>query len=148
MRLAVLSDTHGLLRPEVMLHLRGVDAILHAGDVGKAAILDELAMFAPVHAIRGNVDTAPDLLSLPETLRLELGGVSLFMLHDLKALTISPSAAGIQIVISGHSHVPRIVTEGGVLYLNPGSCGPRRFSLPVSMALLELRPLGAQLIAL
>ena len=129
-------------------HLRGVDAILHAGDVGDAAILKTLATYAPVYAIRGNVDTAPELLGLPQTLRLEFGGVRIFMLHDLKTLGVSPQAAGIQVVISGHSHAPRVLEEGGVMYLNPGSCGRRRFSRPISLALLELEPLGAHLITL
>ena len=136
MNLAVLSDTHGLLRPEVLPHLEGVDAILHAGDVGDAAILEALAAFAPVYAIRGNVDTTPELLSLPETRLVKLGGVFIYMLHDLKTLGDLPHGA--RIVVSGHSHQPRITDEGGVLYLNPGSCGRRRFSLPVSLARLEL----------
>lgn len=136
MNIAVLSDTHGLLRPEVLPHLAGVDAILHAGDVGDAAILNRLAAFAPVYAIRGNVDTAPELLTLPEALLVELGGVFIFMLHDLKTLDAVPH--GVRVVASGHSHQPRTTDGGGVLHLNPGSCGPRRFSLPVSLARLHL----------
>ena len=136
MKLTVLSDTHGLLRPEVLPHLEGVDAILHAGDVGNAAILEALAAFAPVYAIRGNVDRSPALMTLPETRLVELGGVFIYMLHDLGTLGSVPH--GVRIVVSGHSHQPRIVEEGGVLYLNPGSCGRRRFSLPISLARLEL----------
>jgi uncharacterized protein len=147
MNIAVLSDTHGLLRPEVLPHLEGVDAILHAGDVGNPQILERLATFGPVYAIRGNVDRSPELLTLPETLLFELGGVSIFMLHDLKAL--DKVQDGVRIVVSGHSHQPRIVDEGGVLHLNPGSCGSKRFSLPVSLARLELgAALRASLISL
>jgi uncharacterized protein len=136
MNIAVLSDTHGLLRPEVLPHLKNVEAILHAGDVGNAQILETLSALAPLYAIRGNVDRSSELLTLPETLLIELGGIGIYMLHDLKALDKVPD--GVRIVVSGHSHQPRIVDEGGVLHLNPGSCGSKRFSLPVSLARLEL----------
>ncbi|WP_420596216.1 metallophosphoesterase family protein [Deinococcus sp.] len=142
MNIAVLADTHGLLRPEVLPHLRGVDAILHAGDVGDPHILATLATFAPLHAIRGNIDTAPELRHLPETLRLMLGGVQIHLLHDVKTLAFSPQAYGMGVVISGHSHRPRVAEESGVLYLNPGSCGPRRFSLPISLARLTVSGYG------
>jgi len=134
----VISDTHGLLRPEVLPALRGVAHILHAGDVGDAAILDALRAIAPVTAIRGNVDVSGTCSRLSETELVELGGVSIYMLHDLGALDLDPMAAGISVVVSGHSHKPRMERRKGVLYFNPGSAGPRRFSLPVSLGLLEI----------
>ena len=136
MLVGVISDTHGLLRPEVLPALGGVEHILHAGDVGDVAILDRLRGIAPVTAIRGNVDVSGACSRLPETELVELGGVSLYMLHDLGALDLNPVAAGISVVISGHSHKPMMERRKGVLYFNPGSAGPRRFSLPVSLGLL------------
>lgn len=138
MRVGVISDTHGLLRPEVVEHLRGVDLILHAGDVGDPHILAELHDLAPLLAVRGNVDRGPGLDDLPETLVQPLGDLWLYMLHDLNALYLSPAAAGFRVVVSGHSHAPKIEERDGVLYLNPGACGPRRFKLPVSMAVLTV----------
>lgn len=138
MLVGVISDTHGLLRPEVPPALAGVEHILHAGDVGDAAILDALRAIAPVTAIRGNVDVSGACAKLPETELVELGGVSIYMLHDLGALDLDPVSAGISVVISGHSHKPAIERRKGVLYFNPGSAGPRRFSLPVSLALLSI----------
>ena len=138
MLVGVISDTHGLLRPEVLPALRGVAHILHAGDVGDAAILDALRAIAPVTAIRGNVDVSGTCSRLSETELVELGGVSIYMLHDLGALDLDPMAAGISVVVSGHSHKPRMERRKGVLYFNPGSAGPRRFSLPVSLGLLEI----------
>lgn len=130
--LAVLSDTHGLLRPEVLPHLAGVDAILHAGDVVEASILDKLRQYAPVYAVRGNCDYGTTA-HLPPTLLLEFGGWSVYMLHDLHELDITPEAAGVNIIVSGHTHKPLSEQRGDVLYLNPASCGPKRFSLPISM---------------
>src|ERR1700753_2188885 len=138
MLVGVISDTHGLLRPEALHALRGVDHILHAGDVGDPAILDELRRIAPVTAIRGNIDVYGACAQLPATETLELNGHFLHMLHSVDDLDIKPEAAGIGIVLYGHSHKPSITTRNGVLYLNPGSAGPRRFSLPVSVALLHL----------
>ena len=140
MRVLALSDTHGLLRPEVLDLVREADAVLHAGDVGKAEVLDGLraASPGPVHTIRGNVDRSPPLSELPETLLLELEGVWVYLLHDLKALDLSPEAAGIRVVVSGHTHAPRVEERAGVTFLNPGSVGPRRFRLPVACAWLHL----------
>lgn len=138
MRIGVISDTHGLLRPEAMAALAGVDHILHAGDVGDAEILDALRAIAPVTAIRGNIDRAGACAALPATELVELGGVSFYMLHDVKTLDLDPVAAGIAVVVSGHSHQPRVERRRGVLYLNPGSAGLRRFSLPVTVAMVTL----------
>jgi uncharacterized protein len=129
----VISDTHGLLRPEALESLRGSEHIIHAGDIGAPEILDQLAAIAPVTAIRGNVDKAAWARRLPETEVVELAGVSIYVLHDLAQLDLKPEAAGFRVVISGHSHVPKQETRGGVLYINPGSAGPRRFKLPVSV---------------
>jgi putative phosphoesterase len=138
MRIGVISDTHGLLRPEAMAALAGVDHILHAGDVGDAEILDALRAIAPVTAIRGNIDRAGACAALPATELVELGGVSFYMLHDVKTLDLDPVAAGIAVVVSGHSHQPRVERRRGVLYFNPGSAGLRRFSLPVTVAMVTL----------
>ncbi len=140
MLIAVLSDTHGLLRPEVIAAVRGADHILHAGDVGDPAILDALRELAPVTAIRGNIDTSGDCAKLPATEAIELAGQLFYLVHALQWLDINPVAAGVAAVISGHSHKPSVETRDGVLYLNPGSAGPRRFSLPVSLALVEASP--------
>src|ERR1700691_5212029 len=129
----VISDTHGLLRPEAVAALRGSDRILHAGDVGNPKILEALAQIAPVTAIRGNVATDSWAASLPETEVVEAGGVSIYMLHNLGQLDLKPEAAGFRVVIYGHSHQPKIEEKNGVLYFNPGSAGPRRFHLPVSV---------------
>ena len=134
LRIGVLSDTHGLLRPEVMPLLHGCDHILHCGDVGDAGILGSLSAIAPVTAIRGNVDTRGPCAALPEIEVVTLGGLDFYMLHDLHALDLDPAAAGFAAVLSGHSHQPSIHTRNGVLYLNPGSCGPRRFRLPITCA--------------
>jgi uncharacterized protein len=133
MILGILSDTHGLLRPEALEALRGSDRILHAGDVGAPEILERLAQIAPVTAVRGNVDTGAWALSLNTTEVVETGGVSVYMLHDLGQLDLKPEAAGFRMVLYGHSHHPKIEEKNGVLYFNPGSAGPRRFSLPVSV---------------
>ena len=134
--LGVISDTHGLLRPEAVEALRGSDHILHAGDVGAPGILKELARVAPVAAIRGNVDTQPWARVLPSTDVVEIMGVSIYMLHDLGQLDLKPEAAGFRVVIYGHSHKPKIEEKNGVLYFNPGSAGPRRFKLPISVGRL------------
>jgi putative phosphoesterase len=148
MLIGILSDTHGLLRPEVLPALRGVDHILHAGDVGDPAILDALRTIAPVTAIRGNIDTHGDCALLPETEAVELASRLLYLVHSIHDLDLNPAAAGIAAVISGHSHKPSIETRDGVLYLNPGSCGPRRFKLPVTLALLDAATLSSELITL
>ncbi|MFZ3265114.1 MAG: metallophosphoesterase family protein [Terriglobales bacterium] len=136
MILGVISDTHGLLRREAVEALRGTDRILHAGDVGAPEILGALAQIAPVIAIRGNIDTQSWAQGLPETEVVEIGGLSIYMLHDLGKLDLKPEAAGIGVVIYGHSHQPKIEMKNGVLYFNPGSAGPRRFHLPVSVGKL------------
>jgi uncharacterized protein len=138
MRVGVISDTHGLLRPEALTALAGVGHILHAGDVGDSAILDALAAIAPLTAIRGNIDRAGRCAALPRTEMVEIAGATIYMLHSLSDLDLDPLAAGISAVVSGHSHRPTIERRKGVLYLNPGSAGPRRFSLPVSIGFLRL----------
>jgi len=144
MRIGLISDTHGLLRPEALVALRGCSRIIHAGDIGKAAVLDGLRALAPLDVIRGNIDTADWALALPERLDLRIGGLSLHVVHDLKQLDFDPVAAGIDVVVSGHSHQPKIERRDGVLYVNPGSAGPRRFKLPISLALLRLEDGVAQ----
>ncbi|MEQ3626996.1 MAG: metallophosphoesterase family protein [Celeribacter sp.] len=143
MIVGVISDTHGLLRPEAVAALQGVDAILHGGDIGPEQILSDLERIAPVTAIRGNVDTAQWCAALPKTRVLTLAGVAIHMLHDLKTLRADPVAEGYGVVISGHSHKPLIERRDGVLYLNPGSAGRRRFRLPVTLARLDLRAASA-----
>lgn len=137
--LGVISDTHGLLRPEAVAALAGVDLILHAGDVGAAHVLDALRAVAPVVAVRGNVDTGAWAASLPLTEVVAVDAVDIYMLHDLKQLDLNPAAAGFRVVISGHSHRPVIEEQQGVLYLNPGSAGPRRFNLPICLAHLTIQ---------
>jgi putative phosphoesterase len=137
-RIGLISDTHGLLRPEALEALRGSELILHAGDVGKPEILTALRKLSPVVAVRGNVDTSDWGRSLPETAVAEVGDVRLYVLHDVHALDLNPAAAGFQVVVSGHTHQPGKFERDGVLYINPGSAGPRRFHLPVSVARLNL----------
>jgi putative phosphoesterase len=137
-KIGLISDTHGLLRPEAVEALRGSELILHAGDVGKPEILDTLRKIAPVVAVRGNVDTAPWAQDLPETAAAEAGAILIYMLHDVNALDLNPAAAGFHVVVSGHSHKPGKTERDGVLYINPGSAGPRRFNLPITVALLRL----------
>lgn len=140
MKVGVLSDTHGLLRPEVLTALEGVEAIFHAGDVGDGTILDALRAIAPVYAIRGNVDRTGPTAELPTSEAVQIGGHFLYMVHCLEDLDIHPKASGFSTVIYGHSHKPLIEYKHGVLFLNPGSCGPRRFSLPVTLAHVTLEP--------
>jgi len=138
MLIGAISDTHGLLRPEARVALSECEHILHSGDVGDAAILDALREIAPVTAIRGNVDVSGACAELPETEMLELGGVVFYLVHSLGWLDLDPVAAGVQVVVSGHSHRPSLERKNGVVYLNPGSAGPRRFRLPVSVALVTV----------
>jgi hypothetical protein len=142
--IGVISDTHGLLRPAAVEALRGVEHILHAGDVGDASILDSLRNVAPVTAIRGNIDVDGPCSHLPATEVVTLNGHIFYMLHDRQALDLDPAAAGFSAVISGHSHKPLLEWRHGVLYMNPGSAGPRRFSLPVSIGLLTIGADGLQ----
>ena len=134
----VISDTHGLLRPQAVAALRSSDYIVHAGDVGSPEIIGQLAEIAPVTAVRGNVDIEPWARKLPESNVLEVGDVSVYVIHDLAKLDLSGAAAGFAAVISGHSHKPAHELRDGVLYLNPGSAGPRRFKLPVTVARLHI----------
>lgn len=142
-RIGLISDTHALLRPEAVAALHGCDFIIHAGDIGDQSILTMLAAIAPVTAVRGNNDKGDWASSLPEFDVLRVGAVDIYVLHDLAELDLDPADAGFQVVVSGHSHVPRIAERQGVLYVNPGSAGPRRFKLPVSVA--ELLVTGADL---
>ena len=138
MKIGVISDTHGLLRPEALNALAGVEHILHAGDVGDIEILARLRTIAPVTAIRGNVDTHGPCAKLPTTDFIELGGKIFYLVHSVHDLDINPVVAGVAVVVSGHSHQPSMEERNGVLYLNPGSAGPRRFKLPVTVALVEV----------
>ena len=139
----MISDTHGLLRPEAIAVLRGSDFIIHAGDIDEPAILEGLAELAPVTAVRGNVDRGPWAKQLPASAVLEVGGVSIYVIHNLLELDLKPEAAGFAAVICGHTHVPKQENKNGVLYFNPGSAGPRRFQLPVSVGRLLVH--GAKL---
>lgn len=137
-RIGIISDTHGLLRPEALRCLAGVDHIVHGGDIGNPDIITSLRRIAPVTAIRGNVDTAGWANEFPATEMVRLAGRSIFILHDLKDLRIDPHALGIDAVVSGHSHVPKLETVDGVLFLNPGSAGRRRFKLPITLATIDV----------
>jgi putative phosphoesterase len=138
MRIGVISDTHGLLRPAALKALQGAQYILHAGDVGDPAILDALRAIAPVTAIRGNIDEGGPNQHLPAAELVELGGHNIYMLHDVKKLDLNPDAAGISAVVFGHSHQPLIEWRRSVLFLNSGSAGPRRFKLPVTIAWMHI----------
>jgi len=138
LRIGLISDTHGLLRPQALAFLRGCDHIVHGGDIGHQGVLDALAALAPLTAVRGNNDGATWADAVRETERIELGGVRLYAIHDLAALDIDPAAEGIRVVVSGHSHRPLAEERAGVLYINPGSAGPRRFRLPISVAELRI----------
>ncbi len=133
-RVGVISDTHGLLRPEALAAMQGSDVIIHAGDVGKPEILEALEAIAPVYTVRGNVDHNPWTDRLPRSVAVEIGEATIFVVHNIDDLNIDPAAAGFGMVVYGHSHNPAIEEEDGVIYLNPGSAGPRRFSLPVAVA--------------
>jgi len=137
-KIGLISDTHGLLRKEALEALRGSELIIHAGDVGKPEILEELRKIAPVIAVRGNVDKERWAQALPDTAVAEAGAVLIYVLHDVKTLDLNPTAAGFHIVVSGHSHKPGKTERDGVVYINPGSAGPRRFQLPVTVARLNL----------
>lgn len=136
--IGVISDTHGLVRPQALEALAGVDMILHAGDIGNSAVLDTLRAVAPVVAVRGNNDKGDWADSLPNWEVVDIGSLSIYMLHDLKEIDISP-AGTFQVIVSGHSHKPAVEERRGVLYVNPGSAGPRRFNLPISLAHLRVQ---------
>jgi putative phosphoesterase len=138
MIIGVISDTHGLLRSEALNALRGSEHIIHAGDIGSPEIIAELKKIAPVTAIRGNVDVQTWAREFPETDVVELAGKSIYVIHDVNAIDLNPAAAGFDVVISGHSHQPKQKIKDGVLYLNPGSAGPRRFKLPISVAKIRI----------
>jgi putative phosphoesterase len=136
LRIGIVSDTHGLLRPSVLAFLQGCDHIVHGGDVGSKEILDTLRGIAPLTAVRGNNDSGSWASDLAQTQRVTIEGVTLYVLHDLAQLAIDPRAEGIDVVVSGHSHRPTQVQREGVLYFNPGSCGRRRFRLPIAVGQL------------
>ncbi len=133
MRIGLISDTHGLLRPEAIAFLQGCDHIIHGGDVHKPGILETLAQIAPVTAVRGNNDKGPWAKNLPETELIDLGGKLIYVVHDISMIDVDPPAASIDVVVYGHSHKPSIERREGVIYINPGSAGPRRFTLPVTI---------------
>jgi len=137
-RVGVISDTHGLLRPEAAAFLRGCDSIIHCGDICDSQVLDALARIAPVSAVRGNNDTGGWASGLRESELLRIGALHVYVIHDISQIDIDPAAAGVAVVLSGHSHRPHVASRQGVLYLNPGSAGPRRFKLPVSIAELRI----------
>jgi len=136
LRIGLISDTHGLLRPEAVQALTGVEQIIHAGDVGAAAIIEHLRALAPVHAVRGNNDRGAWAAELPLQLALQWAGVRIHVLHDVKELDMDPAAAGFRAVVAGHSHKPGVLERDGVLFVNPGSAGPRRFKLPITVGFL------------
>ncbi|HTY67230.1 MAG TPA: metallophosphoesterase family protein [Alphaproteobacteria bacterium] len=137
-RVGLISDTHSLLRPEAVAFLRGSDVIVHAGDIGDDTILRELNALAPVTAVRGNNDDGAWANAIADSQVLQVGGISIYVIHDLAELDLDPVASGFQVVVSGHSHKPAVQTRHGVLYVNPGSAGPRRFRLPIAVAELEI----------
>lgn len=146
----VISDTHGLMRPEALAALRGVRHIVHAGDIGSAAVLEALARIAPVTAVRGNNDHGAWADALPAHVTLDIAGVHLHVVHERAALALDPAGAGIAVVVTGHSHRPSVTRDGPVLFLNPGSAGPRRFTLPICCARLHIAPgrIEAEIVAL
>lgn len=137
-RIGLIADTHGLLRPQALAALAGVDRILHAGDICRPDILEALATIAPVVAVRGNNDSGEWAAALNDAALLDIGGLTVYMLHDIKTLSVDVDAAGVDIVVAGHSHRPAIERKGSILFINPGSAGPRRFKLPVSVGLLDI----------
>ena len=138
MRIGIISDTHGLLRPEAIEQLAGMDHIIHAGDIGGPEVIEGLRRVAPTTAIKVNVDAGGWARDYPDTQVIVLGGRAIFVLHNLKEMQVDPAASGFDVVVSGHSHRPKIETRNGVLYVNPGSAGPRRFKLPITVAILAL----------
>jgi len=150
LRVGLVSDTHGLLRPEARAFLIGCDYIIHGGDVGSPEILDELALVAPLIAVRGNNDNGPWAARLRESELIRVGNIFVYVIHDLAQLDIDPGAAGVRVVVSGHSHQPLIEERDGILYVNPGSCGPRRFKLPICVGELTVSggAVGARIIDL
>jgi putative phosphoesterase len=142
LRVGLISDTHGLLRPEARAFAGSCDYIIHGGDIGSAAILDELSALAPLTAVKGNNDRQAWAARLPETEMIRVGGVFIYVIHDIAQLDIEPHDAGAQVIVSGHSHKPGIGLRDGILYVNPGSCGPRRFNLPLSVG--EIRVEGTK----
>jgi putative phosphoesterase len=149
-RIGIISDTHGLLRQEAVERVMGVDVIIHAGDIGNQEVLDELEQVAPVFAVRGNMDRGEWAETLPLTRLVDVGEIAIYVLHDLEKLDIIPEAAGVSLVVSGHTHQPRKERKGDVLFLNPGSAGPERFNKPVSLAMVEVigQELRAEMILL
>lgn len=138
MKIGLISDTHGLVRPEALRALAGVERIIHAGDVGGPEVIEALRDIAPVDVVRGNNDKDPWGARLPPWLALEFEGVGVHVLHDLKEIDVDPAAAGFRVVVAGHSHKPAVTERDGVLFVNPGSSGPRRFSLPVTLGYLTV----------
>ena len=138
LRIGLISDTHGLLRPEALQAMRGSDYIVHAGDIGDSAILEQLAQIAPVTAVRGNNDKGAEYARISETDVLQAGEILIYVIHDLNEIDLDPAAAEFQVVVSGHSHKPSSRERDGVLYINPGSAGPRRFSLPIAAGILHV----------
>ncbi len=138
MRIGIISDTHGLLRPEAIKQLAGADHIIHAGDIGAPEVIEGLRRIAPTTAIRGNIDVGEWAKDYPDSELVVLGGRSLYVLHNLKEIKLDPAASGFDVIISGHSHRPKIETKNGVLYVNPGSAGPRRFKLPIAVGIIAL----------
>jgi uncharacterized protein len=149
-RIGLISDTHGLLRPEAVSFLRGCDHIVHGGDIGHAEILTQLSALAPVTAVRGNNDNGPWAERLSQTQFVQIGEIFVYALHDIAQLDIEPGGAGVHVVVSGHSHKPSVEHRDGVLYVNPGSAGPRRFRLPISVAelVVEGSAVSARLVEL
>ena len=131
LRVGLVSDTHGLLRPEAQRFAGGCDYLIHGGDIGSPEILDELAALAPLTVVRGNNDAASWAAHVPETEIIRVGGVFVYVIHDIAKLDIEPRAVGVRVIVSGHSHKPSVAERDGILYVNPGSCGPRRFKLPI-----------------
>jgi putative phosphoesterase len=144
MRIGLISDTHGLLRPEAVAALQGADHIVHGGDICGAEILEALSRIAPVTAVRGNNDVGPWAARIPENELVELGGIRLYVLHDLSQMKIDPVRENVQVVVTGHSHKPIVNERDGVLYVNPGSAGPRRFTLPIAVGELVVSGKSAQ----
>jgi uncharacterized protein len=142
MRIGIISDTHGLLRPEAIKQLAGADHIIHAGDIGAPEVIEGLRKIAPTTAVKGNIDVGAWAKDYPCTELVVLDGRAFYVLHNLKEITLDPAASGFEIVISGHSHRPKIETKNGVLYVNPGSAGPRRFKLPIAVATLAFSDRG------